>query len=268
MVVKAAKKGVIHMKIKRWRCTVCNYIHGGEQPPEKCPECGVGPEFFELLDEIETDVDKGTQKFLQEILFKIQYGLFVVTSHDGEKINGQVCNTVFQVTSSPLLVAVGVNKENLTHQYIKASGTLTVSVLGEDCQEFIKVFGYQSGRNADKFSSVKYNLSPLGNPVLEGCMANFDCQVLADKSVDLGTHTLFIAQVVGGQIFREEGEPVTYLQYRKMKKRGGKKPVSTPAGKEKKWECQVCGYIHQGEEPPETCPVCGVGREEFILIEE
>jgi flavin reductase (DIM6/NTAB) family NADH-FMN oxidoreductase RutF len=231
----------------------------GNEPPAKCPECGVGPEFFELLDEIEVNHDEKKQKLLQETLFKIQYGLFVVTSKKDDKINGQICNTVFQVTSSPLLVAVGINKQNLTKEYIRASGTFTVCILGQNCMEIVKTFGYQSGRDVDKFADLKYTLSPLGNPILEDCIAYFDCRVIKDKCVDLGTHTLFIGEVVAGEIVQND-EPITYLGYRSLRSREGKKGA-------KKWVCEVCGYIHEGESPPEKCPVCGVGPEYFKLIE-
>ncbi|MFZ5942947.1 MAG: flavin reductase [Bacillota bacterium] len=208
------------MSAKRWRCTVCNYIHVGEEPPGKCPVCGVGPEFFELLGEAveaEGDTEKEKQRALQEILFKIQYGLYVVTSGNNGKYNGQVCNTVFQVTGSPLVVAVGINKQNLTHEFIGGSNSFTVCVLGQDCQEIVKRFGYQSGRNTDKFSGLDYDLSPIGNPILKDCIAYFDCQVLREKCVDLGTHTLFIGQVQSGQINDDNEEPITYAGYRKAR---------------------------------------------------
>ena len=260
------------LKIKRWRCTVCNYIHVGNEPPDPCPECGVGPEFFELLDEVILASDESTNKALQNVLFNIQYGLFVVAAKKGDKINGQICNTLFQITSSPLTVAVGINKFNLTHDYIASSGSFTASVLGQECLELIKLFGYQSGRTVDKFKNLKYHLSPLGNPYLkDNCTAYFECKVMRDKTVDMGTHTLFIAEVISGEVFSDQEEPVTYYKYRLLRSAQQEK-VETTSNETKdnqsiqKWECQVCGYIHHGENPPDECPVCGVGPDQFRLL--
>lgn len=208
------------MKEKRWRCTVCNYIHIGEEPPEICPECGVGPEFFEFLDEVEADLDEDTRKRIQKTLFKIQYGLYVVTAKKDEKINGQIANTIFQITSSPLVIAAGINKDNLTHEYIQAAGAFTVSVLGQDSLELVRRFGFKSGRQVDKFEGLEYSLSSLlNNPVPQGSIAYFDCKVMREKCVDLGSHTLFIAEVRGGEVFEDKDEPITYEGYRKMRGR-------------------------------------------------
>lgn len=246
------------MKMKRWKCTVCNYVYTGEKPPEKCPECGLGPEYFEFLDEVEVDITEEEQKKIQNALFKVQYGLFVVGSHKEEKINAQICNTVFQITSSPIQVAVGINKNNLTHEYIVDSGTLSISILGEDCQDLVKRFGYKSGKDFDKFKDLEYTLTDLGNPLIKDVVAEFDCKVIKDKTVDLGTHTLFMVEIVEGRLV-DDKEAVTYSLYRKLKKQGQKSITSDVP----KWECQICGYVHEGENPPEICPTCGLGPEEF-----
>lgn len=255
------------MKIKKWRCTVCNYIHLGDNPPEKCPECGFGSEYFEFVEEVEVEnfTTEENHKKLQNILFKIQYGLYVVSSHDEDKLNGQICNTLFQITSSPLRVAIGINQNNLTHEYIKKSNSFSVCILGENCLPLIERFGYKSGREVEKYKDIDYELTALGNPMVKDCVAQFECKVVPEMSIDAGTHTIFIADVVAGKII-EEKEGVTYSQYRQMKK-STKENKSTDE-KTKKWECQICGYIHEGENPPESCPVCGVGPEEFKLIEE
>lgn len=219
--------------MKKWRCTVCGYIHEGEAPPEVCPVCGVGPEFFELVveegqsssDSSDESVTKKTAeiivgqkdpKLMQSALFKISYGLFIVSSFKAEKINGQCANTVFQITSDPMTIAVGVNKSNLTHEYIQDSGVLGVTILGEDGHDLVRVFGYSSGRGKDKFNGLEYIKGTTGVPIVKGGIAFLEGKVMRDKSVDIGTHTLFLAEIIDGTVI-EDREPMTYAYFRKTK---------------------------------------------------
>jgi len=153
----------------------------------------------------------------------VSYGLYVVSSHDGEKLNGQIVNTVFQVTASPAQVAVAINKKNLTHDYVSKSGVFSVSVLSEETPlKFIGLFGFRSGRDADKFASARYKPGETGSPVLlDYSLAAFEARVR--QTVDAGTHTLFIGEVSGGEVF-SGGKPMTYEFYR-VALRG-----KTPAG--------------------------------------
>jgi len=215
--------------VKKWRCVVCGYIHEGPTPPDTCPICGVGPEDFEeVVEEPKAaepaapavpegatgnvgPVPGGNQK---EAIFKIEYGLFVVTSEKDGRFNGQVCNTVFQITSEPQRVAVALNNNNLTNHFVKASGRLTVSVLGKDNFDDIKRFGYQTGHKVDKFAGFTYGVSATnGLPVLLNAVAYLDLQVDPARMIDVGTHTLFIGDVVDGGIIKG-GDPITYSYYR------------------------------------------------------
>lgn len=208
--------------MKKWRCKICGYIHEGENPPDVCPVCGVGPEEFELVEEgAPADKAAPAEKAAPKgqagtAVFKLTYGLFIVTSVKGDKINGQTANTVFQVTSDPLQVAIGINKGNLTHEYIMDSGIIGVSILGQDGHDLVRRFGYKSGREQDKFAGLTYSLGVTGAPLVGGAIAYLECRVNRERSVDVGTHTLFVAEVVDGEV-REDREPMTYAYFRLTK---------------------------------------------------
>ncbi len=160
-----------------------------------------------------------------QALFQISYGMYIIGSKKGERINGQIANTVFQITAQPPTIAVSINKENLTHQYIRESSVFTVSVLAQETPfPFIGKFGFKSGRDVDKFSGVSYQLGKTGAPiVLENTLAYLEAEVV--NSFDCGTHTLFLGKVIEGDIIKE-GEPLTYAYYYKVKK--GKSPKTAP----------------------------------------
>jgi flavin reductase (DIM6/NTAB) family NADH-FMN oxidoreductase RutF/rubredoxin len=208
--------------MKKWKCTVCGYIHTGDSLPNECPECGVGPELFELLEEnvvdnteAMTDEEKDAAK---KAIYKISYGLYVVTSKDGEKINGQVCNTVFQITSDPIRIAIGINKGNLTGEFILESGVFNVHVLGIEGHPLVRRFGYRSGRDLDKFKGLDYTLGKTGAPIINSdqVVGYLECKVLSDKILDCGTHNLIVADVIGGKGINNT-EPMTYDYFRKTK---------------------------------------------------
>ena len=157
----------------------------------------------------------------QKALHLISYGLYVVTSTDGEAINGQIVNTVMQVASKPPMVAVAINKENLTCEYIRKSRVFVASVLGTDApMEFIGRFGFRSGRDINKFESIRYRTGATGAPVvLDYAIAYIE--VAVTQEVDAGTHVLFIGEVVDADIL-DECEPMTYAYYHQVK--GGKTP--------------------------------------------
>lgn len=206
---------------KRWKCTVCDYIHSGDAPPDKCPLCGVGSEqFVLLLDEAsaltgEAVLEAGMDT-ANAALDKISYGLYVVSSINGNNYNGQCCNTLFQLTSKPSRVAVCLNKNNLTHDYVMNSGVFAASMLATDQREDVRRFGYQSGRTTDKFSGVETIPGKNGCPILKKCLAYIEACVLRDKIVDVGTHTLFVADVTAGRTVANQ-EALTYSLYRSSK---------------------------------------------------
>uniref|UniRef100_A0A7C3URS3 Flavin reductase n=1 Tax=candidate division WOR-3 bacterium TaxID=2052148 RepID=A0A7C3URS3_UNCW3 len=158
-------------------------------------------------------------------LYQISYGMYIVSSKKGEKFNGQIANTVFQITAQPPTIAVSINKENLTHQFITESSVFTVSVLEKETPfPFIGRFGFKSGREIDKFTGVNYRLGKTGAPVvLENTLAYLEAEVI--NHFDCGTHTLFLGRVIEGEILKE-GEPLTYAYYYTVKK--GKSPKTAP----------------------------------------
>ncbi len=228
----------------------------------------------------------------------VSYGLYVVSSTKDGKPNGQIANTVFQITPEPPTVAVSINKENLTWEYIKKSGAFTVSVLSTDApMTFIGLFGFKSGRDTDKFEKCTFRKGQVtGAPiVLDYTLSFLEAQVI--DSIDVGSHTVFIGKVVDCGVLAE-GEPMTYAYYHRVKKgktperaatyikqdvRAGGAGKAGPAAEGsgmKKYVCQVCGYIYDPEKgdpdsgvAPGTafedlpddwvCPVCGVGKDEF-----
>lgn len=152
-------------------------------------------------------------------LFRISYGIFLLGAHDGgnpAKLGGCLVNTVFQLTADPIRVGVSVAKANQTHDFITASGSVAVTVVGEQVPDLLLgTFGYRSGRDFDKYAGVKYHLDCHGNPLMEeGAVAHYSCKV--EQAVDTGTHTLFICAVDQAAAF--EGTPMTYNYYREVKK--------------------------------------------------
>jgi len=158
-------------------------------------------------------------------LHKISYGLYVICSKNGEKMNGQIANALFQVTAEPATIAVSINKQNLTHEYIEKSNFFTVSILSENTpMGFIGNFGFKSGRDIDKFKDVEYKLGKDKVPlVLDNALACIEAKVI--NKIDVGTHTIFIGRVEDADILSED-KPMTYEYYHKVK--GGVSPKTAP----------------------------------------
>jgi flavin reductase (DIM6/NTAB) family NADH-FMN oxidoreductase RutF len=156
---------------------------------------------------------------------KLGYGLYVVSSKKDKSFNGQIANTVFQITSKPPSIAVSINKKNLTHNFILESKLFTVSILStETPMKFIGRFGFRSGREIDKFEGVDYQVGVTGTPiVLENSIGYLEAEVI--NTLDVGTHVVFVGKVVDAQILKD-GEPMTYAYYHKV--RGGKTPKAAP----------------------------------------
>ena len=207
-------------------------------------------------------------------IFKLSYGLFVVgTSFDG-KDNGCVVNTVMQVTSEPMKVSTVIAKSNLTHDMVLSSRKYTVSVFSEDIPaETIGIFGFKSGRDTDKYENVKFERDAQGIPYLtEGVNAYLSCEV--ETVQDLGTHTMFIANVVDAETFNDT-DSMTYAYYRKYRK--GTAPKAAPTYSEAKdepktaktsYKCSVCGYVHEADTLPDnfTCPICQQPASAFVMV--
>jgi len=161
-----------------------------------------------------------------KVLRNCTYGLYVIGSQKGDRLNGQIANTVFQVTSEPPTIAVSINKQNLTHEFITESKVFTASILSQDTPlSFIGHFGFKSGREADKLKDVKYKLGETKAPiVLDHSVAYLEAKVI--HQVDVGTHTIFVGEVVGADVIGE-GEPMTYAYYHQVKR--GTTPKTAPS---------------------------------------
>ncbi|MCC8043613.1 MAG: flavin reductase [Oscillospiraceae bacterium] len=195
-------------------------------------------------------------------MYKLTYGLFILTAKDGDKDNGCIINTVTQVTTEPNRIMVAVNKSNLTHDMIMNSGEFNVSVLTEKSRfETYKHWGFQSGRDADKLEAVSYSRSANGLIyITEETNAFISAKVV--EQTDLGTHTMFLAEVTDGAVLSED-ESVTYSFYQKRIK-----PAPAPA-KKKGFICTVCGYIYEGDVLPDDfiCPLCKHPASDFIPLD-
>lgn len=201
--------------------------------------------------------------------FKLTYGLYIVTSKDGEHESGCVMNTMTQVTAEPAQVCITLNKDNYTTQLIEKNGVFNVSVLLDDVSmDLIRQFGFQSGRDVNKFENIKYDTDQHGVKYLtQDSAAMFVCRV--KQKVDVGTHYMFISEVCDAKTL--SNEPVlTYTAYHEKKK--GTTPPSAPSyieeTKKQGWRCDVCGYIYEGDSLPEDyiCPICKVDASHFHKI--
>lgn len=185
-------------------------------------------------------------------MFNLSYGLFILTAKDGEKDNGCIVNTVGQVTSQPNRISLTVNKANYTHDMILKTKEFNVSVLAENSKfETYRHWGSQSGRNTDKLESISFKRSANGLVyIADETNAFLSAKVVS--TLDLGTHTLFIADVTDGEVLSQVPS-ATYSFYQNNIK---PKPASTE--KRKGFICTVCGYIYEGETLPDDfiCPVC------------
>ena len=195
-------------------------------------------------------------------LYDLTCGLYMLSSKAGDRTGGCIVNTVLQVTSKPLRVTVTVNKANNTHDLIARSGVFAVSILDQSAPfGLFEHFGFQSSRDVDKFKGLKTAEDVHGVPYLTWASCGYlSCKVVS--SVDLGTHTQFLADVVDCDRL-DGGEPVSYGYYQANIK---PKPESKPEAKG--WRCTICGYVHEGEELPEdfVCPWCKHGVEAFEKI--
>ena len=195
-------------------------------------------------------------------LFKIGYGLYVLSANEQGKDNACIINTAMQVTSDPLQVAICVNKTNYTCEIIQHTKKFNISVLSEGVGfDVFKNFGYQCGRNVDKFATF-YDTKRSPNGVLyitKNTNAYFSAWV--KQEIDLGTHIMFIAQLVAAEVLSNE-PTVTYDFYQKNIK--PKPEVTTSKG----WRCKICGYIYEGENLPSDfiCPICKHGATDFEKI--
>jgi len=226
------------------------------------------------------------------VLRNIGYGMYVVSSNKGNLLNGQIANTLFQITNEPVTLAVSVNKKNLTHEYIDSSKIFSVSILEQETPlNFIGKFGFKSGRTEDKFKDTKFIKVASGCPVvIENTLCYIEAKVI--NQFDCLSHTLFLGEMTDSKTLKA-GKPMTYDYYHQVKR--GTTPETAPtfikpdsAGQKKqtgqKYICTVCNYVYDpeigdpdgGVQPgtrfediPDSwvCPVCGAKKSEFVKQE-
>jgi rubredoxin/flavin reductase (DIM6/NTAB) family NADH-FMN oxidoreductase RutF len=227
----------------------------------------------------------------QTVLDHCSYGLYIVTSHLDGRLNGQITDALMQVTAFPPRVAVSIAKNELTHEFIAKSGVFAATILERETDlPYIGLFGFRSGREVDKLSQVQYRTGETGCPIVQThAVAAFEARVV--KRVDLDTHTVFVGDVVNGEIVCNR--PVlTYRYYTDHLK--GRVPKNAPsyhaqpkreskaaAGEADGYVCEVCGWVYDpAKGDPEhgipagtafddipddwVCPVCGVGKDRFV----
>lgn len=210
----------------------------------------------------------------KNVFHKLSYGVYVVSTWDDGRPTGCTANSAMQITSSPATIAVSINHDNYTNHCINETGRFAVSILAEDSDpSIIGTFGFKSGKDADKFKEVKYSVEDH-MPVISDSCGYVVCEVI--DRMETATHTVFLGEVKEAELF-EDKDAMTYAYYHKVVK--GKSPKNAPTyipeeeksqeeGKGRRFKCEVCGYIYEGEELPANykCPVCGMGTDKFKEI--
>lgn len=223
-----------------------------------------------------------------EALFKISYGLYIVSSGNNDRGNGFISNTFFQVTAEPPRFVSCCNKDNFTAGLIRETGAFSVSIIHKDTDpDVIGRFGYKSGKDTDKMAGMKVIYGETGVPiVLNDCIAYLECKVI--ETIDVGTHLMFIGELVQSVILDDSRDALTYLHYRQVRK--GVAPKNAPtyidkskleskssAKTPKKYECTACGFIYDDADedipfadlPDDwVCPVCGAEKSDFTEIQQ
>jgi flavin reductase (DIM6/NTAB) family NADH-FMN oxidoreductase RutF/rubredoxin len=229
-----------------------------------------------------------TTSINERALHKLGYGMYIVGSRKDGKLNAQIANTVFQITTNPPTIAVSINKKNLTHEFIKTSRVFSASVL---CQgtplPFIGRFGFKSGRDINKLEGINYKIGVTKSPIiLDNAVAYLEVKVV--QEMDVGDHTVFVGEVVSSEVIAEKA-CMTYDYYHQVKR--GTVPKEAPGYIKKeemkklaKYECLVCGWVYDPEigdpdgdikpgipfeQLPDNwvCPVCGAGKDQFRKLE-
>lgn len=196
-------------------------------------------------------------------LYQIGYGLYVITTRDGDRDNGCIVNTVMQVTSTPPLVAVVVNKQNYTCALIQKTGKLNLNSLAESAPfEMFQHFGYQSGREVNKLAGGAFARSSNGLVILPRHTTGY-LSLAVERELDLGTHIQFLCTPTEGQLL-SDAETVSYSYYQKHIK-----PAPQPT-KKTGFVCRICGYVYEGSTLPEDiiCPICKHGAADFEPLGE
>lgn len=200
----------------------------------------------------------------KKAMYKLTYGLFVLTSESDGKDSGCIINTAGQVTSEPNRISIAVNKANFTHDLVKTSGKFNLSILSEAASfDTFKHFGFQSGREVDKFAD--YTECKRSENGLYYITAGTNAYISAtvEQTIDLGSHTLFIATVDDMEVLSDVPS-ASYAYYQSEIKPKPEKP----AGGKTVWRCKICGYVYEGEELPKDyiCPLCKHPASDFEKV--
>lgn len=257
LAAKVMKEMLSKCKKINWLDTTVKVLSAVNQENKDQLEAMAG----ELCKEYIAQSDELANKNDMTALFRIGYGLYVVTSNDGKKDNGLIVNTVTQLTDTPNRIAVNINKANYSHHVIKQTGVLNVNCLSVDAPfSVFQQFGFQTGRSVDKFAGHKVYRSDNGLVFLDKYINAF-MSLKVEQYVDLGTHGMFICSVTEARVMNDL-DTMTYTYYQK-----NVKPQPETEGK-KGFVCKVCGYIYEGDELPDDyiCPLCKHGAADFEPI--
>lgn len=205
------------------------------------------------------------------ILQDLSYGVYVIGSKDENRNVGCIANSVMQITANPTTVAISIHHDNYTNTCIQKSNQFSISVLHQESNpEIIKIFGFSSSREKNKFETIEYEEID-GLPVLKDTNGYIICEVVG--TLETETHTIFLGKVISSKKTQEK-KAMTYQFYQETLK--GKSPKNAPTYlpnveeeiKENRWQCSICGYIYEGAELPLDfqCPLCGQPREAFVKM--
>ena len=213
----------------------------------------------------------------KKVLRNLSYGVYVVTSKDKDRNIGCIANSIMQVTSNPSVIAVSINHDNYTNKVIKENNKFGVSILKETTDlKIIGTFGFKSSKDTDKFEGINFK-EIMEIPVLEDTCGYMVCKVI--ETMETSTHTIFLGEVIEADDYSTENA-MTYKYYHENLK--GSSPKNAPTyeetsisqvdkdSKKRRWKCSICGYIHEADDLPDDfkCPICGVGKEYFELVED
>ncbi len=206
-----------------------------------------------------------------KVFRSMSYGVYVVGSVDGERPVGCIANSIMQITSSPATVAVSLNHDNYTNACVAKSGLFSFSILGQESDpSLIGGFGFRSSKDTDKYEGVDSEMV-CGCPVIKDSCGYVVCRVI--DRMETATHTVFLGEVIEGEVSQAEYQPMTYAYYHQVIK--GKSPKNAPTylpeedtpqqGGKAVWVCQICGYVYDGDPLPADyrCPVCGQDAAHF-----
>ena len=200
-----------------------------------------------------------------QALYNLTYGVYLLSARENGKDNGCIINTAVQVANNPTRISISVIKGNLTHDMIAATGEFNLSSISEDAPfELFKHFGMQSGRDVDKFETFKDVERSENGLYYLNKFANAFMSLKVLESYDLGSHTMFIAELVDAEVLSDKPS-CSYGYYQTTIKTAAPKPAV-----KKGWRCKICGYVYEGENLPEDyiCPLCKHPAEDFEYFEE